>query len=60
MKRNATLLLGLIALFVVAGCSNIGNENPISPQMMKEQGEREKAARGGFQPDRSRPASPGG
>ena len=52
MKKN--LFAGLLGVAVMAGavgCSNMGNENPISPEMMKEKGQEESAKRAGFKPD---------
>lgn len=56
-KKNlfAVLFLAVVVAGVV-GCSNVGNENPISPEMMKEKGEQESAKRAGFKPDVNRPS----
>lgn len=55
-KKNVfAALLGLLVIAGAVGCSNVGNENPISPEMMKEKGQEESAKRAGFKPDVNRP-----
>ncbi|MGV3617615.1 MAG: hypothetical protein ACO1SV_20005 [Fimbriimonas sp.] len=56
-KNLVALLFGALVLTGVVGCSNVGNENPISPEMMKQKGEEESAKRAGFKPDVNRPSN---
>lgn len=57
-KKNwFALLLGVVVMAGALGCSNVGNENPISPEMMKEKGQEESAKRAGFKPDVNRPSN---
>lgn len=55
----------IFALFVVSlalplvGC-NVGDTNPISPEMMEKQRQKEAGARGDFKPDETKPPANGG
>jgi hypothetical protein len=58
-KLLATLIVVLPAA-ALTGCSNVGNENPITPDMMEKGRQQENAERANFKPsNESRPPAGG-
>lgn len=44
----------LLPVLVIAGCSNVGDTNPVSPEAMSKMRENQANERASFKPDVSR------
>jgi hypothetical protein len=59
MKSRALIAIGLLAAgYVVAGCDNIGNENPVSPQQMEDIRKKQASERENYNPMQQAPPKP--
>ncbi len=57
MKKLLIIGTLVAATFMVSGCSNVGNENPITPEMMDKERAKQADARANFNP--GNPPKPG-
>jgi hypothetical protein len=59
ISRLAFVLLAVSPMALLAGCSNVGDTNPTSPEKMEEIRQKQNQERANFHPD-SRPPSNAG
>ena len=57
-SRFALVLLVVAPMALLAGCSNVGDTNPTSPEKMEQIRKKQDQERGSFKPD-SRPPKSG-